>query len=164
VGSSVERDDVMVLHLEDALTALSGRTDLTAEVLVRKGQRAWAVANPGPPHYGKETDAPSDLSFLPADARLPMEAMLWSLDSIMAVDASKRTQDDPSSIAGKAASGGTYTGPVRVIRDQSEFSRIQSGDVLVCPITSPVWSVLFPSIGALVTDTGGILPPGDHRS
>jgi phosphoenolpyruvate synthase/pyruvate phosphate dikinase len=27
----------------------------------------------------------------------------------------------------------------------------------VCPITSPVWSVLFPSIGALVTDTGGIL-------
>jgi phosphohistidine swiveling domain-containing protein len=32
-----------------------------------------------------------------------------------------------------------------------------AGDVLVCPITSPVWSVLFPSIGALVTDTGGIL-------
>jgi len=29
--------------------------------------------------------------------------------------------------------------------------------VLVCPITSPVWSVLFPSVGALVTDTGGIL-------
>jgi rifampicin phosphotransferase len=29
--------------------------------------------------------------------------------------------------------------------------------VLVCPITSPVWSVLFPSIGALVTDTGGML-------
>jgi pyruvate,water dikinase len=24
-------------------------------------------------------------------------------------------------------------------------------------MTSPVWSVLFPSIGALVTDTGGIL-------
>jgi pyruvate,water dikinase len=28
---------------------------------------------------------------------------------------------------------------------------------VVCPITSPVWSVVFPSIGALVTDTGGIL-------
>jgi rifampicin phosphotransferase len=27
----------------------------------------------------------------------------------------------------------------------------------VCPATSPVWSVLFPSVGALVTDTGGIL-------
>jgi phosphoenolpyruvate synthase/pyruvate phosphate dikinase len=41
--------------------------------------------------------------------------------------------------------------------DESEFHRLQSGDVLVCPITSPVWSVLFPSIGALVTDTGGVL-------
>ena len=30
-------------------------------------------------------------------------------------------------------------------------------DVLVCRITSPVWSVLFPSVGALVTDTGGVL-------
>jgi pyruvate,water dikinase len=34
---------------------------------------------------------------------------------------------------------------------------LQPGDVLVCPITSPVWSVLFASIGALVTDTGGVL-------
>lgn len=41
--------------------------------------------------------------------------------------------------------------------DESEFGKLQAGDVLVCPITSPVWSMLFPSIGALVTDTGGIL-------
>jgi pyruvate,water dikinase len=34
---------------------------------------------------------------------------------------------------------------------------VQPGDVLVCPVTSPVWSVLFPSIGALVTDAGGAL-------
>ena len=29
--------------------------------------------------------------------------------------------------------------------------------MLVCPVTSPVWSVLFPSVGALVTDSGGVL-------
>lgn len=46
---------------------------------------------------------------------------------------------------------------MRVIRTEAEFHKLKSGDVLVCPITSPVWSVLFPSIGALVTDTGGIL-------
>ncbi len=28
---------------------------------------------------------------------------------------------------------------------------------MVCPATSPVWSVLFSSIGALVTNYGGIL-------
>ena len=46
---------------------------------------------------------------------------------------------------------------MRVIRSEVEFDKLQSGDVLVCPITSPVWSVLFPSVGALVTDTWGIL-------
>jgi phosphoenolpyruvate synthase/pyruvate phosphate dikinase len=28
---------------------------------------------------------------------------------------------------------------------------------MVCPMTSPVWSVVFPSVGALVTDAGGLL-------
>ncbi|MCZ2108733.1 MAG: hypothetical protein LC118_04090 [Dehalococcoidia bacterium] len=60
-------------------------------------------------------------------------------------------------IKGKGAAPGTYTGIVRVIFDETEFDRIQPGDVLVCPITSPVWSIVFPSVGALVTDTGGIL-------
>jgi pyruvate,water dikinase len=41
--------------------------------------------------------------------------------------------------------------------DESQFDLMRPGDVLVCPITSPVWSVLFPSVGALVTDTGGVL-------
>lgn len=151
------RDDVMYLELDEAVGALSGTRSLSTEVVHRKGQRAWAAANPGPPVYGKETPPPTDLSFLPPDTRLPMEAMLWSLNSIMAVEASKTTQDDASAITGTPASAGTYTGPVRVVRDESEFTKIQAGDVLVCPITSPVWSVLFPSIGALVTDTGGIL-------
>ncbi|MDT7623992.1 MAG: rifampicin phosphotransferase, partial [Pseudonocardiales bacterium] len=37
------------------------------------------------------------------------------------------------------------------------FHRLEPGDVLVCPATSPVWSVLFASIGALVADGGGLL-------
>jgi pyruvate,water dikinase len=41
--------------------------------------------------------------------------------------------------------------------DEEEIGKLQPGDVLVCPITSPVWSILFPSVGALVTDSGGIL-------
>jgi pyruvate,water dikinase len=40
---------------------------------------------------------------------------------------------------------------------EHEFDKLQAGDVLVCPITSPVWSVLFAKVGALVTDAGGIL-------
>ncbi|MGH2659726.1 MAG: PEP-utilizing enzyme [Actinomycetota bacterium] len=40
---------------------------------------------------------------------------------------------------------------------EHEFGKIRAGDVVVCPVTSPAWSVVFPSMGALVTDGGGIL-------
>ena len=41
--------------------------------------------------------------------------------------------------------------------DEAELDRIEAGDVLVCPITSPVWSMVFPALGALVCDAGGPL-------
>jgi phosphoenolpyruvate synthase/pyruvate phosphate dikinase len=40
---------------------------------------------------------------------------------------------------------------------EDQFGKIQPGDAVVCPVTSPAWSVVFPSMGALVTDTGGML-------
>lgn len=52
------------------------------------------------------------------------------------------------------ASPGSYTGSVRVVRDETEFTKLQSGDVLVCPVTSPSWSLLFQHAGAVVTDGG----------
>jgi len=60
-------------------------------------------------------------------------------------------------ITGIAASPGRYTGTVRIIHSEAEFDKLRSGDVLVCAVAPPVWSVLFPSAGALVTDSGGIL-------
>jgi rifampicin phosphotransferase len=58
---------------------------------------------------------------------------------------------------GKLASPGRYTGTVRVIHSEAEFDRLRAGDVLVCPVILPVWTVLFPRVGGLVTDSGGIL-------
>ena len=86
-----------------------------------------------------------------------LRATLWALDNVFEAKASQSRQADATRIKGIAAAPGSYTGPVRVIMGEDEFEKIEAGDVLVCPITSPVWSVLFPSVGALVTDTGGIL-------
>ncbi len=87
-----------------------------------------------------------------------MEAVFWLLEHILAPNQSGRAQRASSTtIRGIAVSPGQYTGPARVIASESEFGKLQAGDVLVCPTTTPVWSVLFPSIGALVTDAGGIL-------
>jgi phosphohistidine swiveling domain-containing protein len=61
---------------------------------------------------------------------------------------------------GIAGSPGKVTGPVRVIRGPEEFNRLQTGDVLVAPLTNPVWTPLFAIAGGLVTEVGGILSHG----
>ena len=54
-------------------------------------------------------------------------------------------------------SPGRYSGTVRVVRDETEFTRLSPGDVLVALVTSPPWSVLFLQAAAVVTDGGGVL-------
>ena len=60
-------------------------------------------------------------------------------------------------LRGIGVSPGTYEGTARIVLDEDGFELIQPGDVLVCPTTSPVWSVVFPSLGALVCDAGGAM-------
>lgn len=149
--------DVRFLELSEARAALLDDGDDLGDLIQhRKGERIWAELNPGPPSYGEAPPGPPALDFLLADARIPMEAMLWSFDAMLALRTDTDANSD-STLRGLAASAGEHTGPVRVVMDDSQFGKLQPGDVLVCPITSPVWSVLFPSIGALVTDAGGVL-------
>jgi len=44
-----------------------------------------------------------------------------------------------------------------LIHGPEEFHKVQTGDVLVCPMTTASWSTLSASIGALVKDAGGLL-------
>jgi pyruvate,water dikinase len=64
-------------------------------------------------------------------------------------------------VAGTPAGGGTATGPVRIIRDTSDFARLRGGDVLVCPYTNPAWTPLLQRAAAVVVDTGGL---GSHAA
>jgi phosphohistidine swiveling domain-containing protein len=64
---------------------------------------------------------------------------------------------DGDRIVGTAASSGTATGIARVVASPDDFGRVSGGEVLICTTTTPAWTPLFPSLAALVTDTGGIL-------
>jgi rifampicin phosphotransferase len=151
-GAIQTGDDVVFLTLDEARAALRKGGDLTDLVARRKGEYAWALANPGPAFYGPEPGPPPDMRALPAEVRSLMKGLMWFVENDL--------QTPPvagDGIRGVGVSAGAYTGPVRVIRSESEFHKLQPGDVLVCPTTSPVWSVLFGNAGALVTDGGGIL-------
>jgi pyruvate,water dikinase len=147
--------DLFFLHAHEARTALLDGTDARHIVARRSGEHAWALAHPGPVSYGRDPGPPPPLRGLPAEARLANEAFLWAISRILGTNTPAGGRD--TVLTGIAASPGRYTGPVRIIRSEAEFDRLQAGDVLVCPATSPVWSVLFPSVGALISDHGGTL-------
>ncbi len=75
------------------------------------------------------------------------------------------TPSSPSSagarqLRGIAGSPGRVSGVARVIRGPEEFDRLQNGEILVTPLTNPVWTPLFAIAGGLVTEVGGILSHG----
>jgi pyruvate,water dikinase len=60
-------------------------------------------------------------------------------------------------LEGFAASRGVVEGPARVVMHFEEFSKVKSGEILICPYTGTAWTPLFLKIGGVVTDTGGML-------
>ena len=60
-------------------------------------------------------------------------------------------------LRGLAASRGVYEGPARRVSSPAEFGRIAKGDVLVTQSTTEAFNILLPLLGAIVTDSGGLL-------
>lgn len=147
-------DDVFFLETEDARSALFDGADRRDTARVAKGRRAWAMAHPGPYSYGESPPGEPPFDLLPAPARLVNQGVIWGLAQLFGEPPTVRQE---GVVAGTPASAGRYTGTVRVVMGEHQFGKIRAGDVVVCPTTSPAWSVVFPSMGALVTDGGGIL-------
>jgi len=70
---------------------------------------------------------------------------------------SSEEQHEEDVLRGLAASRGIYEGSARRIAGPSEFDRIVKGDVLVTESTSEAFNILLPLLGAIVTDSGGLL-------
>jgi phosphohistidine swiveling domain-containing protein len=69
-------------------------------------------------------------------------------------------QEQLDIVRGSAGSAGLARGPARVLESLNDAGRLQQGDILVAPTTSPPWTPLFATAAAVVTDTGGVLSHG----
>jgi rifampicin phosphotransferase len=158
-GSLDLADDVFFLEWEKVLDALrTDAGDLRPAVRRRRAERAWVEAHPGPASFGRRPPPPPPAIGVPHEVRENLRVLAAAMELTFGRDqvAPGRAREAPQ-LHGIPASAGTYTGTARVILDELQFGKIRAGDVLVCPTTIPVWSVLFPSVGALVTDVGGVL-------
>mgnify|MGYP001188350846 CR=1 FL=1 len=65
--------------------------------------------------------------------------------------------EEKGNLNGHAGSPGKIQGTAKVVRSLAEAEKLQQGDILVTGTTSPPWTPLFATAGAIVTDAGGIL-------
>ncbi|QIS03275.1 pyruvate, phosphate dikinase [Nocardia brasiliensis] len=151
-------EDVFYLDHRAALAALTDTEDRTAAVRDGRGRQLWAATHPGPEHYGTP---PQPLTLEPgmtppsAAAARVMDIATWSM-SLFGAQRGEASADD-STLVGVAAAAGRYRGPARIVLGAGDFGKIRAGDVLVCPETTAQWSVVFPSLGALIADNGSLL-------
>jgi pyruvate,water dikinase len=149
VGVIDHRDDVFYLNLEEVLEALeSGGGRLMDRVQEREAVRKELM----------RTAPPQFLGTMPAQGPA-MDSELAKFFNPMGVS-SNPVGEQAKTLRGLAGSPGVHTGPARVVLSTGEFDRVQPGDVLVTRTTNPSWTPLFGVIGALVTDSGGVLSHG----
>ena len=72
----------------------------------------------------------------------------------------RSNDNDSETFTGFAVSPGKITGVASVIMNPGDFDKMEPNSILVCPLTTPAWTQLFPHAIALVTDIGSILAHG----
>jgi pyruvate,water dikinase len=58
-------------------------------------------------------------------------------------------------LSGTSASPGIGTGPVKILKSPKEIGKVERGDVLVAPMTSPDYVPAMKKSAAIITDEGG---------
>jgi rifampicin phosphotransferase len=147
-------------HFVDAgfaemLALVSGGNGPSADELEQRFTwRTTHNAKEAPRTLGPPAPPPPDPSDLPPAVARVMRAM--GITRRLMYGTSTAPSDEHV-LRGLAASGGIYEGPARRVSGPSEFGRIQQGDVLVTESTTEAFNILLPLLGAIVTDSGGLL-------
>ncbi|RKI55689.1 phosphoenolpyruvate synthase [Corallococcus sp. AB049A] len=120
-------------------------TDVEVLELARLGLRVER-------HYG----APQDIEWAEEDGRF------YLVQSRPVTTALGKAPEDTAAptgqtlVSGLGASPGVASGRVRVLRDAKEGSKLEAGEILVAPMTSPDWVPSLRRAAAVVTDSGGM--------
>jgi phosphohistidine swiveling domain-containing protein len=140
--------------LEEMRSLLSGADGPSADELVARSAYRAAHSSKEAPLTMGPPPPPPDLSGLPPAAARMMRATGIALNALFG---SSEAKHEKHKLRGLAASRGVYEGPARRVSHPAEFDRIVKGDVLVTESTTEAFNILLPLLGAVVTDSGGLL-------
>ncbi|WP_088226165.1 PEP-utilizing enzyme [Desulfosporosinus sp. FKB] len=152
-------DDIFFLYREELISALRTNYNLASLkglVAERKAEHSKNFSLVPPQTIGKMPIAPPFHVFPPIAAE-GMKIFVKQYSLLEAQQGASLELSPEGELSGIPGSPGVAEGSVRIIHTAEEFSLVQEGEVLVCPFTTPTWTVLFPKLAALVTDSGGAL-------
>jgi pyruvate,water dikinase len=134
---------------------LRGADEPSADELAeRRAFRLAHDAKEAPRLLGdKPPRLPDPATLTPASARMSRASGIASAEMF----AVSTEEHEAHELRGLAASAGVYEGPARRVAGPADFDRIQQGDVLVTESTTEAFNILLPLLGAIVTDSGGLL-------
>ncbi len=124
------------------------------ELAARAAYRTSHTAKDAPTTLGPPAPPPPDPSGLPPGVGRLMQATGIALGALFG---SSEAEHEEDMLRGLAASTGVYEGTARLIESPTEFGRIVKGDILVTVSTTEAFNILLPLLGAIVTDSGGLL-------
>jgi pyruvate,water dikinase len=153
-------EDATGVTAPELAALLRGGTAPTADELrAREKARATRTTDDAPPFLGAPPSPPPPAAWLPPKGRRTARAIDAFLGAIFDTHEPdpKAAATPRRSVRGLPVSPGIYEGIARIIATESDFGRIQQGDVLVTRATSPYFNVVLPLLGAIVTDRGGQL-------
>lgn len=140
---------------DEMVAIVSGADAPSADVLAARYEyRTSHTAKDAPAVLGDPPHPPPDPSGLPPGVARVMRAIGIGLGMLFG---SSEAEHEEHMLRGLGASGGVYEGPARRVSGPAEFNRIQQGDVLVTEATTEAFNILLPLLGAIVTDSGGLL-------
>lgn len=141
--------------IDEMCSLLSGGTGPSADELAKRlDYRASHSAKDAPATLGPPPPPPPDPSGLPPAVARLMRATGVALGALFG---SSEAKHETHMLRGLPASRGVYEGPARRVSHPAEFDRIIRGDVLVTESTTEAFNILLPLLGAIVTDSGGLL-------
>ncbi len=127
--------------------------DSPTDIFHLKLEELESLGEPWPP----STNAIKQIHSLVAQRKAKRESLANRpmFDPRLLAAVSQTPVDANVILSGSPGSPGTASGPARIVRDVSEFAKLQPGDVLVAPVTNPAWTPLFQRVVGVVVDMGG---------
>ena len=163
LGIMENPDDVFHLTCDELVEPLEslGEAEIPARyayshllrplVTYRKKQYKEAESEKPPPFIGNVPEKIED----------PIAIKVFGLTDFVLEKAREEAGDTEANVIeafeGFPGAPGVVEGPARIIMHHDGFPTLKSGDILVCPYTSPAWTPIFPKIKGVVTDSGGML-------